>query len=231
MFNSDTINIFPEPISVYEYPDHDSVKKQIFNILKTKQQETINSDSQSLFHYGNDMGESVLHKPEFYDFRDWIENCCLDYISNVLGNYCLDKMIVTDSWINVANQGAKQFYHYHCNSIVSGTYYVNFEEGKHVPLYFRHTSINQSASTPTMEIEKYRPTPYNSDALIQPVEGSLFLWRSNLAHGYPIPNQTDNRVSLSMNFIPNYITSGKYGYKTQPISYKDMQQVLGTETP
>jgi len=34
-----------------------------------------------------------------------------------------------------------------------------------------------------------------------------------------------------MNFIPNYITSGKYGYKTQPISYKDMQQVLGTETP
>lgn len=226
MFNPETINIFPEPVSVYEYPDHDSVKELILDILNYKQYQTVNSDSSSLFHYGNDMGESILYQQTFFDFKDWLEDACADYVTNVLGHYLLDKMIVTDSWVNVANEGAKQYYHYHCNSMVSGTYYVNFEEGKHVPLYFRHPSITESSSAPTMEMENFKATAYNSHAQIQTKEGFLFLWRSNLAHGYPINNPTNNRISLSMNFIPTYITSGKYGYKTQPISYQDMQQVL-----
>ena len=223
----ETFDIFPSPVSVYNYDKHDQIKEVIYRILSDTK-ETVNTNSNSLFHYGNDMGESVLYREELEHFKNWVEESCEDYVEKVLGNYLADKMVVTESWINVANKGAFQYYHYHTNSIVSGTYYVNFDD--HVPLFFRHPNTFEGHSLPTLEMSKGDTTKYNSDARINVYEGGLYLWQSNLVHGYPF-NPKDDRISLSINFIPNYITSGKYGFKTTVVSNEEVQQMRRGSAP
>jgi uncharacterized protein (TIGR02466 family) len=212
MSNSiETFDIFPFPISVYDNPDHQNIKQKVFEIIE-QTNETVNVQSKDLFHYGNDIGESVLYNEIFSKFKKWVEDCCVDYVTNILGFRVPDTMVVTDSWINKTKVGGYQYYHYHCNSFVSGTYYVNFNKS-HVPLFFKHPSTLSHNFQPVIELEKLITTKYNSDAQMEINEGSLFLWQSNLQHGYPV-NPYDDRISISMNFIPSYITSGKYGFKT-----------------
>lgn len=215
----ETFDIFPSPVSVYNYDKHEELKELTYRFL-SEANETTNATSSALFHYGNDMGESVLYNKHYEEFRKWAEECCEDYIQKVLGSSLQGSVMVTDSWINVANKGAFQYYHYHANSMVSGTYYINFDE--HVPLFFRHPTTFDGYHLPTLELHKGDiTTKYNSDARINVYEGGLYLWKSNLSHGYPA-NPKDDRISLSMNFIPNYITSGKYGFKTSIVGREEV---------
>lgn len=224
----ETFDIFPSPVSVYSYSKHEEVKELIYRVI-SESNETLNSNSNALFHYGNDMGESILYNEGFENFKNWVEECCEDYVQKVLGNYLPDKMMVTDSWVNIANKGAFQYYHYHGNSIVSGTYYINFDE-EHVPLFFKHPNTFEGQHLPVFEMEKGPTTKYNSDARINVYEGGLYLWRSHMPHGYPV-NPKDDRISLSMNFIPNYISSGKYGFKATTISREEVQQMRDSISP
>jgi len=207
------IDILPNPIAFFECDFHEEVKRISFDVT-TKLNETKNIHSNNLKHYGNDIGESILYREEFLPFREWCVSCAKEYVIDILGYKILDDIIVTDSWINCCESGGFQYPHYHANSFISGTYYINFEENVHSPLLFRNPKSIESGNQPVIQLEKNIPTKYNSDSVVLPESGKLILWESHLSHGYNI-NLADNRMSLSMNFIPNYITSGKYGFRIQ----------------
>jgi uncharacterized protein (TIGR02466 family) len=207
------IEIMPNPIAIFNCDFSDEVKA-IFLKSIDDLNETQNIQSDKLKHYGNDLNQSVLYREEFTKLKDWCLHCAREYVVDVLGYNLLDDIMVTDSWINICHAGGFQYPHYHANSFISGTYYINFDEEDHSPLLFRNPKFIESASQPVLQLEKKFSTKYNSDSVIVPRSGSLVLWESHLSHGYHY-NKTDNRISLSMNFIPNYITSGKYGFRIQ----------------
>lgn len=207
-------NVFPNPVFIENCPFQEDVKNFVNQELKSGNL-TVNENCPNLHHLDNDLKKSILSKDNFKDFNEWLVKCANYYVTDVLGYELVDGMTITDSWLNICNKNGMQVPHYHTNSYISGTYYVNIEDG-HSPLTFRHIdnsthSNNQSIS---LGIGK-SATLYNSDAVFFPENGQLFLWQSHLTHGY-FNNQSDNRISLSMNFLPKIIANHRYAFKIVP---------------
>jgi uncharacterized protein (TIGR02466 family) len=206
-----TFDIFPSPIYGVSYSNHAILKEKIFSLLQDAEFES-NNISGNLFHYKNSKTHSILYENGFEEFKEWIEDNCYHYVTDILGYHLDDKIIVTDSWLNKCNKGGHQYPHHHTNSYISGTYYINFEDG-HSPLIFIKDDTSSHISKQSLSLEKNKsPSRYNSDYVIMPEESELYLWQSHLTHGVP-DNQLDNRISLSMNFMPTSMTNQRYGYK------------------
>ena len=208
---SDVIEIFPVKIGSYIFThEHKTRLKQLcFDIIdkyKNNREYTVqNYNSVHLTHYFDqeDLVSSLLDYPGFETFNSWIKRCSIDYIHNILGCNCGD-IIITQCWMNDCSKGGCQKPHSHANSLISGTYFVNFISEMHAPLTFdKNVSIN--------------PVPYlHLDggprvAHIKPYEGNLLLWESHNQHAYH-SNNTDKRISISFNVIPETLP-GLYGFK------------------
>ena len=206
-------NIFPNPIFVENCPFQDLVEDEVKKELLEKDNLVPNESSNKLFHLDNKLKKSFLKKENFEVFNKWLIKCCNYYISEVIGYELVDGTLITDSWLNVCESGGFQVPHHHTNSYISGTYYVNIEQD-HAPLLFRHS--DNSTHSPTQSISlgvgSNNPTLYNSDAVFMPQSGQLFLWQSHLTHGY-FNNQKDNRISISMNFLPKVISNYRYAFE------------------
>ena len=113
--------------------------------------------------------------------------------------------------MNVCKQGSLQPTHSHANSFVSGTYFVNFEPGKHAPLVF----LNMK-DLPQQFLE-VRGNAMKKIAVVKHEEGTLLLWQSHVLHGYE-ENRKDNRITISFNVMPTTILSdGDYGFRVSRI--------------
>ena len=104
---------------------------------------------------------------------------------------------VTDSWINVAEHGAYQEYHIHTDNHFSAVYYVAAPEdcGN---ICFRSHEAN-------FDMFPLKPKEHNNNTFkttsYKAVESNLIIFRSNLLHMVETNNSTENRISISMNFI------------------------------
>ena len=205
-------DIFPNPIFRETYSENAGIKSSIVEMMEGTDMEK-NGMSDNLYHFDNMRGKSFLHRDEFKDFRIWMEDQCTIFVRDVMGYQLPEKMIVTDSWLNICNSGGQQYPHYHTNAYISGTYYVNHEEG-HAPLFFRN--VDGATHSPTqsisLESDKTNFGKYNSDVIVYPEEGELLMWQSHLTHGYG-GNQKDHRISISMNFMPSLVANDKYSYR------------------
>ena len=208
-----TVGIFPVPISrfLFDTQHHKHLKEKCLYITETKSHTENGGGNHKLIHYYDPRdGLNLLDCEGFGVFHDWIKACSLEYINKVLGNDCED-VIVTECWLNVCKRGGLQPPHNHCNSIVSGTYFVNFIPGKHAPLLF----VNH-----LNEVHPYLRvgTGFKKNAHVEHTEGALLLWRSHIMHGYE-ENMEDNRMTISFNIMPTTIKSdgANYGFKISRI--------------
>jgi uncharacterized protein (TIGR02466 family) len=212
-------DLFPNPIFGIDYPEHDKLKKIILQIMEEcKDDFEFNGQSSNLSHLKNKLNESILHEEQLKEFKDWVEETCSDYVTDCLGYNLQEKMMVTDSWLNKCDKGGSQHPHYHSNSYVSGTYYVNFQDG-HAPLMFNKRSallFPNHASIVLPENDNFI-TKYNTDSAVYPEEGELYLWQSQMTHSVP-ENGLDNRISLSMNFMPTVVSNTRYGFRVEYLS-------------
>jgi uncharacterized protein (TIGR02466 family) len=200
-------SMFPTCIASVEYIENVNLKPVLTNNLPTGR---INPRSESLFHYYED--NSILYKKELKDFFVWCEDMTTDFVKNTLQKD-IEKMIITDCWLNVCDYGGKQNFHNHTNSYISGTYYVN-KTDNHADLSFQ-SPYSQSANVNTIDLDNLNTNEYNATHFTTPVkEGSLYLWPAFLKHGYE-ENMQDNRISLSINFMPNIVKNDTYGYKIE----------------
>lgn len=209
-------DLFPNPIFGIEYPKHEELKKIILQVMEDNKSEfEINTSSSNLTHLKNRLSESILYEDVFEEFKLWVEETCTDYVTDCLGYHLTDKMMVTDSWVNKCDKGGSQHPHYHSNSYISGTYYVNFQEG-HAPLMFNKRSALLFPNHPSLVLPENNDfiTKYNTDSAIYPEEGELYLWQSQMTHSVP-ENEIDNRISLSMNFMPRVVSNTRYGFKVE----------------
>ena len=207
------VGIFAVPIGTRQFDPqhHQQLKEKCFNIIQTKNGIDNNFGNEGLAHYHHPAsGLNLLDCEGFDMFHDWIKACSLEYINKILGHECED-VIVTDCWLNVCKQGSLQPTHSHANSFVSGTYFVNFEPGKHAPLMF----LNMK-DLPQQFLE-VRGNAMKKIAVVKHEEGTLLLWQSHVLHGYE-ENRKDNRITISFNVMPTTILSdGDYGFRVSRI--------------
>ena len=212
---SDVIEIFPVKIGSYIFTlEHKTRLKQLcFDIIdkykNNKEYSFQNPGSGYLTHYFDpnvSNNSSLLDYPGFETFNSWIKRCSIDYINNTLGCNCGD-VIITQCWINDCSKGGSQPPHGHRNSLISGTYYVNFIPAMHAPLTFSKPIIE---GTPFLTLGGNGVSLVNGSG-IKPSDGILLLWESHIHHGYQ-SNNTDKRISISFNVIPETLP-GLYGFK------------------
>jgi uncharacterized protein (TIGR02466 family) len=209
------IDIFPKVIGRELYPNSDVVKKEIIDMM-TGENMITNAMDNNLHHYDNTSGRSFLHRKEMSEFKQWLEDQCTSFVADDLGYDLPERMIITDSWLNLCDTGGSQYPHFHTNAFISGTYYVCHEEG-HAPLFFRHPDGSTHSQAPSISLlpDMDKLGKYNCDVIMHPSEGEVMLWQSNLTHGYS-DNQKDGRVSISMNFMPSLIVDDRYSYRVSP---------------
>lgn len=107
-----------------------------------------------------------------------------------------DNIIVTDSWINVAEPGAFQEYHIHAKSHFSAVYYLKAPEncGK---LVFKSFEADTDMFPMPLTVNNY--TSYKTYSF-PALEGHVVIFRSNLLHMVEKNMSNDTRISVSMNF-------------------------------
>lgn len=205
--------IFPLSISTFNYENHQKFKEKFFSYLDENKEKLVKSTyGFDLLHLHNVPNENFL---DFYDddgdFEKFLINSCKFYINEIIGDK-IEDLIVTDCWINICGESASQPFHSHGNSYISGTYYVNYdpENHSHLKFYSPHQGYH---SAPFLTTDYEKITQYNARDLDCSFikEGQLVLWPSNLVHGYE-KNNFENRISISMNFMPKRFSSGPYSF-------------------
>jgi uncharacterized protein (TIGR02466 family) len=207
------VGIFATPIGIRQFDPqhHQQLKEKCFNIAHTETGIDNDFENEGLMHYHHPMsGLNLLDCEGFDMFHDWIKRCSLEYMNKILGHECED-VIITECWLNVCKRGSYQRMHSHGNSFVSGTYFVNFEPGKHAPLAFFN------AKDLAQQFLEVKGNAAKKIAVVKHGEGTLLLWQSHVLHGYE-ENMKDNRMTISFNVMPATILSdGDYGFRVSRI--------------
>lgn len=203
----DVAGLFPIPVVKINLEDSkektEYLKDFFFNQIQ-KEEHTYNNETNLLKNYYN--YSNVLEvKKELQDIKQEL-NDALNYTYKEILSHVTDLKIV-GSWFNLCSAGGYQFSHTHVNSILSGTWYINFDKEKHAPLYFEspfwktvHNGF-QIQDFPSQEDNKHGFIFNKTKITLGIEEGDIFVWPSYLTHGYD-KNIADDRLTMSFNCFP-----------------------------
>lgn len=204
--------IFSYPVGHYRYDRNDALKETVRRLIKNKRP-GYNEDDERLLHFWQNGGEHFLEEnrdvPEIAHFKQFLKDAHEDFIRNVNCLITCGDCVITDCWLNLAQNEAQQAVHSHGNALFVGTHYLHIEEGAGGLILL---NPSQMPSKPYLHLSPTKPTQFNqNDHFVQPEDGLLVLWPGNLAH-VTTPS-TGKRLSISMNFMPTTLSSGAYRYK------------------
>lgn len=150
----------------------------------------------------------VLDLPIFKDLKKFIQKHLDEYFHDILNVNSHTEIYITQSWFNYNGFMSYHHKHYHQNSLVSGSFYI---QGPNVPIAFER----DSPLGPAFELHYNEPNEYNSNRFFVNNEiGKLVLFPSNMQHDVVTNNSPIVRISLAFNtFVRG--TLGNNGAKTE----------------
>ena len=225
----EVLSILPTPVAIIPCPFHDKLKATVMDHIQGEDVNDLayNVNSGNLKHIGH---YSVLMDDVKYGrFRTWCEEQALIFARDVKGDYIQEHIQVTDSWFNISGQGGHQHPHCHGNSYLSGVYYVNFNDEELVPTHFTNSESLFQQMKPSLINLPIKYTDYNQDNKVMAKEGELMLFPSQVLHGYDL-NQGENRVTMSMNYMPTVLTNGDYGWRVVNLTRQEREKAFNART-
>lgn len=140
---------------------------------------------------------NILDESRFADLTAFLRDSVADYLDNILC-YQYESFTIVHAWVNRAPEGGFQRMHFHGNCVVSGVYYLQASQDN-APLIFEKTELNTS---PYLAVAPREQTLYNANRMAFPAEaGACYLFPSQIKHGYDVPNQGAERISLAFNVM------------------------------
>jgi len=206
-------SLFPTPVGRYGGFERHHELIALINSLVEQADAHPNGQDPNLLHYFDRQDAGFLRRadPLILELTSWIQACALDFVVNALALAC-DELMVASSWLNRCGIGGSQAPHSHENSLISGTYYLNFADG-HAPIRFwRPTGLSMPTSPylSLMALAAERQTHFSApEVQIAPALGTLLLWPSHLLHGHS-GNALEDRLTLSFNLLPKRLKGSSY---------------------
>lgn len=99
------------------------------------------------------------------------------------------KLVLSSLWANIMPAGCYHAFHFHPNSVVSGTFYVSVPKGTS-PLRIEDPRATLFMASPPRQIQMD----------LNPVEGDVILFESWLRHEVPPHSAKTDRLSVSFNY-------------------------------
>jgi uncharacterized protein (TIGR02466 family) len=209
-------DLFPKPVGRYPYWDHAPLEPVVLDLCRSQvfyrnARGQASRSHSKLGRYESDLLDS--NHPDLKRFYDYLVESANHFAYGVMGLQSEYPMMITSLWVNAVHRGGIEHKHLHANSIVSGTYYLNFND-QHARLrfYTPRRPANEGFSI-DIETDSARNTKYSwaYTEISDIVEGDLALWPSYVEHGY-VDNGADNRITISMNFMPSALCS-EYSFR------------------
>ena len=198
---SNIYGVFPQPVHITNLGN--VLNKSEMNYLKNL--ETINS-------IGNTMSKEkyVLNQKPFVKLKNKFQICLQDYFDKIIQPKNDVQPYITQSWCAYTTQKEHHHSHTHPNSIVSGVFYVDVEDGKDAINFHRNMERY-------IDIEPIEYNHYNSTSWYFNVnKNDLLLFPSNLQHEVQYKQLDNRRISLAFNvFVKG--TIGNYTSATELI--------------
>ena len=205
------VDLFPIAVGKYKRTDHEQIKQSFIKVLESYPKDKVYTDGEDLIQFFNDGDFNPRQYEGLETFMDWVLESVSDYAETFLG-IKNRKFIDLNVWIN-SNKGGTQSPHVHNNSFISATYYIQLNQ-THSGLSFYNPRTSPSLRKSTIDIEPDYQTNYTAPYIPLMVEqGDLLVWPSEVMHGYTQPPVDVPRVTMSMNFLPETVSSKLYGFK------------------
>jgi hypothetical protein len=196
MANPEIFNLFPEPVASYSLGrEFTSPEKNALLNQEWRPSEG-NQISKNTF---------VLRKKNLENIREFIRLSILDFGNKIYNFAEVDnsyqgpivkdaKLYITQSWVNKTMPGEYHHQHNHPNSIVSGTFYIEANDGDMIQFAKPGNDISPWLFTPKQW------NMWNCASWGVPVaSGQLLLWRSHLPHSVPPTKGPNVRHALGVN--------------------------------
>lgn len=164
--------------------------------------------------YINDECSSLIHYREVFDeYRElfWLKKKIKKlstFVYKDVMNHITD-LEVTDAWFNYAKKGSWQYIHNHCNSVISGTLFIDVEDDFlifHSPYESSSSIANMMVDNPSQEKNQLGYTFHNKQIQAEVSCGTILFWPSYLKHSY-LPTNKEGRLTLSFNCLPTKFNS------------------------
>ena len=190
------VPIFPAGVvKIYESPTKFSETFDLKNFPTQKHHGSSKWRSEKFYN--------VLLHESLTELHDWVKTCIDDYLANEIFMKYSD-YFVSESWLNVNQQGGSQPVHSHPNSILSGTYYVQTLP-EHPPLEFHRCrpSDQQPFILLNEQYSKIHPNTTNKVGF-PTVQDTMIMWQSPLYHAHAPLQVEGQRISLSWTALVNF---------------------------
>jgi len=133
----------------------------------------------------------VLSNPVFKDIKELVSGAIDHYTKNVM-MWNSNEFYITQSWINVTPKNTEHHTHYHLNSIISGTFYLQTVPNDHI--------IFKNDKKPMMSLEQSDFNIWNSDTWKLPVsDNAVVLFPSTIFHCVESHDSDIDRISIAFN--------------------------------
>jgi len=133
----------------------------------------------------------ILSNPVFKEIRVLIQHAIDQYTKNIM-MWDNTEFYITQSWINVTPKDTEHHVHYHNNSIISGTFYLQTVSNDYI--MFRHDKKS------IIEFDRSSFNIWNSDTWKLNVStNAIAIFPSSIYHNVEKHDENIDRVSIAFN--------------------------------
>ena len=147
---------------------------------------------------------SFKNKDIFQDEERILEQMVSEPIKEIIQklNYTTKKFKM-HSWLNAYKEFQWQEFHHHLPSLISGVYFVSFDEENHGKLCFKNPIPQWRCSlvtNPAIDLDQTNDLLYKEEFVPQVKESELIMFPSGLEHGVKLTKKKSNKLRITYSF-------------------------------
>jgi len=190
-------NLFPTPI--YMTNIDRTFTKQELNFVN-KQKNYCNKNEGNIYTKNS----YILNQKELKNIKEFLEQCCEDYLKKIICPKNNLKLYITQSWLNYTEENQYHHKHAHPNSVVSGVLYFNCDKNND-KIKFSSPKGYEQIKPDVLEYNLW-----NSETWWFSLKtGQLIMFPSSTTHQVDIKKGSNTRVSLAFNTFYKGIIGSK----------------------
>ena len=149
----------------------------------------------------------ILNKPELKRIKNFLDECCKNYLKIIICPQNNIELYITQSWLNYTEENQYHHIHEHPNSVVSGVLYFDSDKDNDKIKFFNPLKYKQISP----KIDETKFNIWNSSSWFFSVQtGQLLMFPSSTTHRVDVKKGSNTRISLSFNtFYKGTIGSNK----------------------